>query len=163
MLVAKTFQSSKVSVSNYKWKRKYFACNSLLSFVSQTPNRSPSLAFWNVRSWILRSMTLDSWVSVNALHVFLPTLCFTFFSVSLLFSLLSFRWWMLEINEKQFHNIFFARKVDTCGSDVIVWGNLQCRRSPDSCRWKASRWVMRTSPLKCLTFGMGNQKSNIEI
>lgn len=74
---------------------------SLFLFVSTDTHR----AFRGVsekRSWILRSMTLDCWISVNALH-----LCFYPFYVSL-FHLFLFWWWMLKINEKQFHNFFRA-------------------------------------------------------
>lgn len=79
---------------------------SLFSFVSSDTHRSRFVEFWSVHE-VLRTMTLDSWISVNVLHVSfslvsnLPIQCFTrlfiyFFSGD--------ECW--KLTKKQFH-IFF--------------------------------------------------------
>lgn len=110
------------SVSNYKMKTKIFRMQSLDSlFCLADTHRSPSLAVL-MRTlfsffWSLRSMTLDSWVSVNAsLYMYFM---FHFSHFVLFFSFQTvffFWWWMLEINEKQFHNFsaFSKREKINC-------------------------------------------------
>lgn len=80
---------------------------SLFPFVSSDTHRSRFVEFWSVHE-VLRTMTLDSWISVNVLHVSfslvsnLPIQCFT---RSFIYFFSGDECW--KLTKKQFH-IFFS-------------------------------------------------------